>query len=112
MGRETMKLGRRKYRRVSTDFPVVYRIQGTRLLGKVVNACNEGMMVESYVGQRQALHILENLANNGERNVELKFTHKKKAYRIDGEMRHCHIHSFGSEPFRAQLGLFLPRIDT
>jgi hypothetical protein len=111
MGRETMKLGRRRYRRVSTDFPVVYRIQGTSLLGKVVNACNEGMMVESYLGPEAALRILQILACETGNNVDLKFTYKNKAYRAEGEMKHFHLQFFGREPFRAQLGFFLPQIE-
>jgi hypothetical protein len=102
---------RRKHKRVSVDFPVTYRLQGTSFLGKAVNASNEGMMVESYLGPEAALRILQSLAYETGNNAELKFTYKNKAYRAEGEMKHCHLEFFGREPFRAQLGLFLPKIE-
>jgi hypothetical protein len=101
----------RKFRRVSVDFPVTYRLKGRAYLGKAVDACNEGMMVESLLGLNQALRLFHLLAAKEEGKVELKFTTNDRAYRAEGEMKHFRLCFFGRQPFRAELGLFLPRIE-
>lgn len=105
-----MDKDRRRHKRVPVDFPVVYKLQGKTVLGKAVNACNEGVLVEAYVGLEPALHMLKNLANNGKHNVDLRFAYKKKAYRTSAELKHCRLHFLGTEVLRAELGFFVPKI--
>jgi hypothetical protein len=101
---------RRKYKRVSVDFPVVYRIHGMRFMGKAVNASNEGMMIESYLGLGAALSLLQILANRREYRTNLQFTYKGKGFRTEAEIRHLHLHFFGKEPCKSELGLFAPKM--
>jgi len=105
-----MNTDRRKHKRVPVDFPVVYKFQGRTVLGNAINACNEGILVESYVGLEPALHMLKTLANNGRRNVDLRFTYGKRAYRTEAELKHCRLHFSGNEVLRAELGFFAPKI--
>jgi hypothetical protein len=105
-----MNTDRRRHKRVPVDFPVVCKFQGKTVLGQAVNACNEGILVESYVGLEPALHLLKNLANNGKQNVGLRFGYKMKAYRTSAELKHCRLHFLGTEVLRAELGFFVPKM--
>jgi len=102
---------RRKYKRVSVDFPVVYRIQGVTVMGKAVNASNEGMMVESHIGLENALRIVQILANRQRLTLDLQFTYKNRGFRTEAEMKHFHLHFLGKEPCRSELGVFMPKIE-
>ena len=100
---------RRKYKRVSVEVPVTYKIKGTTVLGRSVNACNEGMLVESYLALKTAFHILGILRKKGRHCLKLEFTHKK-TYRTEGEIRHFHLDFSGIEPCRSLVGFFIPKI--
>jgi hypothetical protein len=100
---------RRKYKRVAVEFPVTYKIRGRTILGRAVNACNAGMMVESYLGLGMAFRILGALRKKRGHRVRIEFTHKK-TYRIEGEIRHFHLDFSGNEPCRSVVGFFLPLI--
>lgn len=100
---------RRKYKRVSIELPVTYKIRGTTVLGRTVNACNEGMMVESYVGLNTALQVLGILKKKRRYRLGIEFTHKK-TYRTEAEIRHFHLDFSGNEPCRSVVGFFVPKI--
>ncbi|MBW2059226.1 MAG: hypothetical protein JRH07_11535 [Deltaproteobacteria bacterium] len=100
---------RRRFKRVSIEFPVSYKIRGTTILGRAINACNQGMMVESYVGVKTALQILGMMKKKRRSRVGLEFTHKK-TYRTEAEIRHFHFDFSGSEPCRSVVGFYMPEI--
>lgn len=100
---------RRRYKRVSVEFPVTYKIRGTTVLGRAVNACNEGMMVESYLALKTALQILEILKKKRRYQLRIEFTHKR-SYRTEGEIRHFHLDFSGIEPCRSLVGFCIPRM--
>ena len=100
---------RRKYRRVSIDFPVSYKIHGTMVLGRAMDASNEGMKVESYLPLKTALRILGGLKRKRKYRLNLEFTYRR-TYRTQGEIRHFHLDFSGNEPCRSVLGFFVPKI--
>jgi hypothetical protein len=100
---------RRKYKRVPVEFPVTYRIRGTTILGRAVNACNEGMMVESYLALKTAFQILGILKKKRRYRLRIEFTHKR-TYRTEGEIRHFHLDFSGIEPCRSSVGFFIPKM--
>jgi hypothetical protein len=101
---------RRKYKRVPVEFPVTYKIRGTTILGRSVNACNEGLMVESNVALKTAFQILGILRKKRKSRLRLDFTHKKP-YRTEGEIRHFHLDYSGIEPCRSLVGFFIPSLE-
>lgn len=100
---------RRKYKRVLIEFPVTYKIRGTTILGRAMNASNEGMMVESYLALKTALQILEILSKKRMYRLNIEFTHKK-TYRTEAEIKHFHLDFSGNEPCRSVVGFFMPKI--
>jgi hypothetical protein len=100
---------RRKHRRVSVDFPVTYKIRGTTILGRATNASNEGMLVESFLALKTALHILGILKKKRRPRLNVEFTYKK-AYQAEAEIRHVHLDFSGNEPCRSMVGFFMPKI--
>jgi hypothetical protein len=100
---------RRKYRRVPVDFPVTYRIRGTTVLGRALDGCNEGLLVESRLALKTALQILGIVKRKRQYRLRIEFSHKK-AFRIEGEIRHFHLDFSGNEPCRFVVGFFLPVI--
>jgi hypothetical protein len=110
MAREQTMWDRRKYVRVPVDFPVAYIFKGKRLLGKAINASNEGMMIDSFLGLDSASRILRTLLAKNRDDVDLKFTFGNVPYRTQGEMRHFRLHFFGREPLRVEMGFFIPKM--
>lgn len=100
---------RRRYKRVAVEFPVTYKIRGSTILGRSVNACNEGMMVESNVALKTAFQILGILRRKRRPRLKIEFTHKR-TYRTEGEIRHFHLDFSGTEPCRSLVGFFIPKI--
>jgi len=100
---------RRKHKRVAVDFPVTYKIWGTTVRGRALNACNEGMMVESSLDLEMARKILEVIGKNGENRLEVEFTYRKP-YRAEAEIRHFRLAPSGPTRYRSEVGLFMPRI--
>jgi len=101
---------RRKHKRVEINFPVTYKIRRTTVMGRAVNACNEGMLVESFLALRTAFQILGILTKKRKHRINVEFTFKKRTYRTEAEMRHFHLDFSGSEPCRSELGFHMPRI--
>jgi hypothetical protein len=100
---------RRKYKRVLVEFPVTYKIRRTTILGRALNASNEGMMVESYLDLKTALRILGALKKKRKYRLNIEFTYKK-TYRTEAEVRHFHLDFSGKEPCRSVFGFFTPKI--
>jgi len=109
MAAEATNDERRKHRRVPIDFPVTYKIRGTTVLGRALNASNEGMLVESYLAMRTALHILGILKRKRRHRLTVEFTYKKK-YHTQAEIRHFHLDFSGNEPCRSLVGFFMPKM--
>lgn len=107
---DIMENERRKYRRVPVDFPVAYTIGRIRVVGKAVNACNEGLMVECYVPIETAGQILWILGNKQGHNIDLQFTYGKKAYRSEAEITHFHLDFIRNEQCRSVAGIFMAKI--
>jgi hypothetical protein len=101
---------RRRHRRVPIDFPVVCHIRGTPVLGWSVNACNQGMMVRSYLPLKTVIQILGMLNKNRTCPVELEFTHKRE-YRAEAEIKHFHIEFSQDERCQSSIGLLMSRIE-
>ena len=106
-----MEESRRKYERVSVDFPVVYRIKNMNILGRAMNASNEGMMVESYLSLKTAEQILQFWDKNRGYKLNMRFTYRSKAYRPEAEIRHFHLDFLGKERCRYLAGFFIPKIE-
>jgi len=100
---------RRKFRRVPVGFPTAYTVHGTIIPGWALNACNEGMMVESFMSLDMALHILYWLKKRGTNHLVLEFTHKG-TYRTEAEIKHFHLQFLGRTLCRSQIGFFMPKI--
>jgi hypothetical protein len=100
---------RRKHKRVPVDFTVTYRVWGTTVTGRALNACNEGMMVESSLDFAVARQILDVLGKNGNNRLQVEFTYKK-AYRTEAEIRHFRLAPNGPANYRSEVGFFIPRI--
>ena len=100
---------RRKFRRIPVDFPASYEIHGTTVYGWALNACNEGMLVESFMSLDMALHLLDRLKKEGGKRLFLEFTHRGP-HRAEAEMKHFHLHFLGRRLCRSQLGFFMPKI--
>ena len=109
MGR-ILKEDRRRYTRVSVDFPVVYRIKTRNVLGRAMNACNEGMMIDAYLSLETAAQLLQSLAKNRRYKLPVRFTYKNKAYRSEAEIRHFHLDFLGNERCRNLAGFFIPKM--
>ncbi len=105
-----MRENRRKYKRVAVDFPVVFKINRRSVLGKALNACNEGMMVESNLPLETAVQILKTLAKKKSRKLDVRFTYNKKTYRPEAEIKHFHLDLFGNGMCRSVAGFFMPTI--
>ena len=109
MGR-ILKEDRRRYTRVSVDFPVVYRIKTRNVLGRAMNACNEGMMIDAYLSLETAAQLLQSLAKNRRYKLPVRFTYKNKAYRSEAEIMHFHLDFIRNKQCRSVAGIFMPRI--
>ena len=100
---------RRRFKRIPVDFPASYEIHGTTVYAWALNACNEGMMVESFMSLDMALHLLDRLKEGGRERLFLEFTHRGTR-RAEAEIRHFHLHFLGGRLCRSQLGFFVPKI--
>jgi hypothetical protein len=101
---------RRKYQRTLVDFPVVLRIAGKTVLGQAVNGCNEGLLVESYLGLRAGYEVVGMLFDRP-LNAALQFTTDKKAYKTNGELRHFHLDYLGGDKCKVTTGFFIPSME-
>jgi len=100
---------RRRFKRVPVDFPAAFDVHGTPVPGWALNACNEGMMVESVMSLDMALHILYRLKKSGRDHLFLEFSHKG-THRTEAEIKHIHLQFLGGRLCRSQIGFFIPRI--
>lgn len=103
MTRQEKSDERRKTRRVPVDFPVTVEIHGTPVSGWALNACNSGMMVQSFMTLDMALHVLHRLKKNGMERLFLEFTHKEPC-RTQADLRHFHLEFLGSRLCRSRAG--------
>jgi len=101
---------RRRYKRVAIEFPVICRIRGIAVLGWSVNACNQGILVESFLPLKTAIRILGILNRKQNHSLEMEFTYKK-TYRAEAEIRHFHLEFSGHKRCRSLIGLLMPRIE-
>jgi hypothetical protein len=101
---------RRRYKRISAGFPVSYRVKGTTIMGKAINACNEGILVESHLDLKTAFQIVGMLRKKRRQRFKIEFSHKQ-TYKTEGEIRHFHLDFSGTEPCRSLAGFFVPKME-
>jgi len=101
----------RKHKRVPVDFPVTFNMRRAFVLGKAVNANNQGMLIESNIPLSVARQILGILARKREYRLKIQFTYKEKGYSTEGQIKHFHMDFSGTEPFRALAGFFVPSLE-
>jgi len=109
MAEESMGTERRKHERFGVEFPLSYKIGRRTLIGSTVNACNEGMMVESYLSSRAALKVLRILEKIPNYRLEVEFSYEGNTDLRDVEIKHFHLEFSGSEAYRFTVGFWLPR---
>lgn len=108
---EEGKNEQRKYERSWVEFPVIYKIGRNTLTGSTVNACNEGILVESYLSSKTALRIFKILNKKSVYRLELEYTYEGNTYLRDAEIKHFHLDFSGSEPYRFTVGFCIPKIE-
>jgi hypothetical protein len=101
----------RKYERLWIEFPVVYRIGRNTLTGSMVNACNEGILVESYLSSKTASKVFRILNKKPVHRLEVKYSLAGKTYLRDAEIRHFHLDFSGKDPYRLTVGFWVPKVD-
>ena len=110
MAEERMGTEQRQYERVEVEFPVVYNIGKNTVTGSTLNACNEGILVESYLSSKTALKIFKTLNKNPEYWLEVEYTYEGNTYRRNAQIRHFHSDFSGYEPYRFRVGFYIPKI--
>ena len=100
---------RRKHERFQVEFPLRFKIGRKTLTGSTVNACDEGMLVESSVSSRTALRIFKTLRNRPNYRLKVEFAFEQDVYLRDVEVKHFRLDFSGSEPYRFRVGFWFPR---
>jgi hypothetical protein len=108
MVEENASIERRKHERVSVELPLTYKIGRRTLIGSTVNACDEGMMVESYLSSKAALKVVEVLEKIPDFRLEVEFTYEGNTDLRQVEIKHFHLDFSGSEAYRFTVGFWLP----
>jgi hypothetical protein len=109
--RNTERANHRRYERSWIEFPVVYTIGKITLTGSTVNACNEGIMVESYLSSKTAFKVFRILNKNPGYRLEMEYTYEGNTFLRDAEIRHFHVDFSGGEPYRITLGFWIPKLE-
>ena len=110
MGEENIGIERRKHERILVEFPLNCKIGRKTLIGNTVNACKEGMMVESSLALKTALQMFGTLTKKRKHCLNVEFTFKEKTYRTEAEIKHFHLDFLGSEPYRFTVGFWIPKL--
>ncbi|NIO05447.1 MAG: hypothetical protein GTN74_12790, partial [Proteobacteria bacterium] len=74
---------RRKHQRVPVELPLSYKIGKKTLIGNTVNACDEGVMVESYLSPKAALRVFRILEKIPDYRMGVEFTYQGNRDRRD-----------------------------
>ncbi len=111
MAEELTASEQRKYDRLWIESPVVYRIGRNILTGSMVNASNEGILVESYLSSKTVLRVFKILNRKPEYRLEVKYSLGPKTYRRDAEIKHFHLDFSGKDPYRFTVGFWIPKIE-
>ncbi len=111
MAEELTASEQRKYDRLWIESPVVYRIGRNTLTGSMVNACNEGIFVESYLSSKTTLRVFKILNRKPEYRLEVKYSFGTKTYLRDAEIKHFHLDFSGKDPYRFTVGFWIPKIE-
>ncbi|NIO11686.1 MAG: hypothetical protein GTO40_28170, partial [Deltaproteobacteria bacterium] len=64
----------REYERLWIEFPVIYKIGRNTITGSTVNACSEGLMVESYLSSKTASKIFKIINKRPAYRLRVKYT--------------------------------------
>jgi len=111
MTEESRGIERRKHQRVGVELPLSYRIGRKTLVGSAVNACDEGMMVESYLSPKGALELFKILEKRPNYRLEVEFTYEGNTDLRDVEIKHFHLDFSGCEAYRFTVGFWLPKME-
>jgi len=109
MAEDIIYLDERKSKRLFVKCPLDYEIGGIDLKGVTVNACSEGIMVESSLPLRTAFQIFMILDENPNYQTELEFALEGKTHVIEAEIRHFHLDFSGTKPYFFRVGFRFPR---
>jgi hypothetical protein len=107
-----LKTEQREHERVWVEFPVTYKVGRCKITGSTVNACGEGMMVESYLSSRSAARVFKILRKKPNYHVELSYEYKGNAHQRTAEVKHFHFDFSGSEPYRFTAGFRIRTIES
>ncbi len=100
---------RRKHDRVPVELPLSYKIGKKTLIGNTVNACDEGIMVESYLSSKAAFKIFKALERVPDYRLGVEFIYEGNTDRRDAEIKHFHLDFSGSAAYRLTVGFWLPK---
>ncbi|NIQ39314.1 MAG: hypothetical protein GTN81_12080 [Proteobacteria bacterium] len=100
---------RRKQRRFPVELPLSYKIGKKTFIGSTVNACDEGIMVESYLSPKGALSVFKILEKSPDYRMGVTFSYEGNIDRRDAEIKHFHLDSVGNEAYRFTVGFWLPK---
>jgi hypothetical protein len=96
----------RKYERILVDLPGKYEVHGTAVSCRILNACEEGVMVEALLSLRLVLNLLEKLRRRGRKPLFLEFR-QKETYLTEVEMKYFHLQFLGDGLCQTRAGLHL-----
>jgi hypothetical protein len=102
---------KRRFERLLADLPVIYKIGRHTLTGTTVNVSNEGLFVESSLSAKTASNVFKTLCKNPKYRLEMEYSYQGRAYVRDAEVKHFHMDSSGSGPYRLKIGFWIPRME-
>lgn len=102
---------KRQYERLQVDFPVVYKVGSNTLTGTTVNVSNQGILVESSLSAKTASVVFKILNRKPEYRLEVEYSYRGRTFLRDAQVKHFHIDSSGSGPYRLRIGFWIPKIE-
>ena len=102
---------KRRFERLDVDLPVIYKIGRYTLTGTTVNVSNEGLFVESSLSAKTASRVFKILYKNPKYRLEMEYSYQDRAYVRDAEVKHFHMDSSGSGPYRLKIGFWIPPME-
>ena len=107
-----LKIEQREQERTWVEFPVTYKIGRCKITGSTVNACSQGMMVESYLSSRSAARVFKILRKKPNYHLKLNYEYKGSSHQRPAEVKHFHFDFSGSEPYRFTAGFRMRSIES
>ena len=111
MSEVVIDVEQREHERFKVEFPLTYKLGKILLTGSTVDACNQGIRIESYVSPKKAPKVFKMLYKNPRYKLEIEYVYEGKSYVRDAEVRHFEVAYSGSGSYRFTIGFFIPRIE-